>query len=294
LSYILPQITQIFTDYSFSPLCSSVLSVVIVPLRFILFLVRHAGQGCLLLIFIILNQKALANNYFRFKQFTIRQEYGAMKVGTDGVLLGAWANPANAINILDIGTGTGLIAMMLAQRSPAHIEAIEIEPQAYRQALENVENCSWKDRIRVIHSSFQEFSRHTEQTFDLIVSNPPFFTNSLKAPLEGRNMARHNDILPPNDLLAGVDKLLHADGKFCLILPYVDSQLFIVDAALCNLYCNRKTSIKHTPGKKLNRVLMQFSRNRTSVEENELMIRKEDGSFTGEYTLLTRDYYLFL
>lgn len=216
-----------------------------------------------------------------------------MKVGTDGVLLGAWVNPANVGNILDIGTGTGLIAIMLAQRTSAIIKAVEIEPHAYNQARENVENCPWKEQIDVIHNSFQDFSQQTNQKFDFIVSNPPFFSNSLKTPVANRNFARHNDTLSANDLLAGVCRLLSSEGSFCVVLPYVDSQIFIVDAALYHLYCNRKTSVKTTSGKKPSRVLMQFSWHRTKMEENEIIIQDKAGSYTEEYRLLTSNYYLF-
>ena len=124
-----------------------------------------------------------------------------MKVSTDGVLLGAWVEPGNASAILDIGTGTGLIGIMLAQKSGAKIDAVEIEPHAYRQAIENVLDCPWKERIMVTNSSFQDYSKHSSLKYDLIVTNPPFFSNSLKTPHDGRNLARHNDILPPEELL---------------------------------------------------------------------------------------------
>jgi len=234
----------------------------------------------------------LANDYFDFKQFTIRQERCAMKVSTDSVLFGACVNPAEAENILDVGTGTGLIAIMLAQKSKAQIDAVEIDSNAYQQALGNVENCPWKERIKVVHSSFQDFSKHTNYKYDLIATNPPFFNNSLKAKQEGRNLARHNDMLVPEELLSGVDRLLTSSGRFCLILPYVDSQIFVVNAALYNLYCTRKVNVKPLHQKKINRVIMEFSQQRNKIIENDIVIRNELDNYTEEYKLLTRDFYL--
>ena len=217
-----------------------------------------------------------------------------MKVNTDGVLLGAWVQPDNAASILDIGTGTGLIAIMLAQKSNAFIQAVEIEINASSQAKENAENSHWKDRIEVTHSSFQDYSRQSNQTFDLIVTNPPYFSNSLKTPHDGRNLARHNDVLPPEELLAGVDRLLSPSGRFCLILPYIDSSLFLVDAALYNLYCIRKTYIKATPKKNVTRVMLELCRERQKVQESELAIQDGGGNYTENFSQLTREYYMFL
>lgn len=234
------------------------------------------------------------NHFFRFKQFTIHQEHCAMKVSTDGVLLGAWADPGHASGILDIGTGTGLIAIMLAQKSNALIHGVEIEPHASRQAAENAQQCPWAERITVTHSSFQDYSRHAAETYDLIITNPPFFSNSLKTPHDGRNLARHNDILPTEELLGGVDRLLRPDGRFCLILPYIDSSLFLVEAALHHLYCIRKAHVKPTPRKKVTRVLMEFSRERRKIQEEEMVIQEMDGGYSERFKALTQPYYLFL
>jgi len=216
-----------------------------------------------------------------------------MKVSTDGVLLGACVNPKDYNNILDIGAGTGLIAIMMAQKSEARIDAVEIEPDAYRQAVENVDKCPWANRIKVIHSAFQDYSKFSANKYDLIVSNPPFFSNSLKTPFDKRNLARHNDILPPEALLEGVNRLLSEHGRFCVILPYIDSSLFVVDAAIFNLYCIRKILIKPTFQKKTTRVIMEFSRQRSKIQESELVIKTGDGNYTEEYASITKDYYLF-
>lgn len=217
-----------------------------------------------------------------------------MKVGTDGVLLGSWTSCREARTILDIGTGTGLLAIMLAQKTDAQIDAIEIEPNAYSQATENVKNSPWQEKIKVIQSSFQDFFKISENKYDLIVSNPPFFSNSLKTPHETRNLARHNDLLPPEDLLRGVYRMMEPQGRFCVIMPYIDSSLFVVEAAMNNLYCTSKLYVKPSPKKKVTRVLMEFGRNRSKVQEAELIIQTEEGHYTEDYKTMTKDYYLFL
>lgn len=215
-----------------------------------------------------------------------------MKVGTDGVLLGAWVNVLCETKILDIGTGTGLIALMLAQRSPASIDALEIECMASAQAAENVAESPWAERVTVINEPLQGYSSHFMGKYDLIVSNPPFFNNSLKAPNENRNMARHNDTLSFTDLLLCSNNLLSPNGRFAVILPYADSPLFIVDAALQGLYCIRKTNVRSSHSKRPHRVLMEFSRKRQKAEENELFIYAEQGGYTDEYKQLTCNFYL--
>lgn len=217
-----------------------------------------------------------------------------MKVGTDGVLLGSWTDCKEARTILDIGTGTGLLAIMLAQKTDALIDAIEIEPNACTQAMENVQNCPWQERIKIIRSSFQDYHKRNENKYDLIVSNPPFFSNSLKTPHGTRNLARHNDLLPPDDLLQGINQMIKPLGRFCLIMPYIDASLFVVEAAMHHLYCTQKLYVKTSPGKKVSRVLMEFGRERKKIQESELIIQTDDGLYTDDYKVLTRDYYLFL
>ena len=237
---------------------------------------------------------ATHNQFFRFKQFTVHQDRCAMKVSTDGVLLGAWTEPGEASTILDVGTGTGHIALMLAQKSKATIDAIEIEPEASKQADDNAAKSPWKDRITVTCTSFQDYYRQYSSLYDLIVSNPPFFRNSLKTPDDGRNLARHADTLSSEDLLIGVERLLTPQGRFCLILPYIESSLFLVDAALHNLYCVRKTYVKPTPHKNITRVLMELRRERSKLNEQYLIVQQEDGKYTADFAALTKDYYLFL
>lgn len=215
-----------------------------------------------------------------------------MKVGTDGVLLGAWAETSDASAILDIGTGTGLVAIMLAQRANATIDAIDIDKDACIQASENISSSPWKDKITVHHSSLQQYAVDAQKTYDLIVTNPPYFGNSLKTPDEQRNLARHNDSLSITDILQGVNKLLSPQGRFIIILPYIEAQLFIVEASMYHLYCNRKLVIKTLPTKKPVRIIMEFGKTREKLVEDMLSIHGSSTEYTEEYINLTKDYYL--
>ena len=228
---------------------------------------------------------------FQFKQFTIQQDVCAMKVGTDGVLLGAWSNVKEG-NILDIGSGTGLIAILLAQRTKsALITAIDINQNAYLQTLQNVNECKWKERILVFHSSVQDFKSETK--YDLIISNPPYFIDSTKAPQHERNTARHTDELSFLDLITAVKRLLKKDGLFVLILPTEEAQLFIKEAQEKELYLNRKCLVKPNSNKAVKRILMEFSLYNPELKEEELTIETEKRhQYTKEYIILTQDYYL--
>lgn len=236
----------------------------------------------------------MANQSFAFKQFKINQEKCAMKVGTDAVLLGAWVNTANAKHILDIGTGTGIIALMLAQRSGGKIDALDIDENACIQARENVNNCPWKERITVHNSSLQQFSEeHQDYKYDLIVSNPPYFVDSSKANEESRTKARHTDQLPYDALLNGVLKLLSTNGKFYVILPTKESELFKALAEENKLYLTKLTRVVTRADKPEKRWLMRFEFTQRSFSESSITIEKDERhSYTDEYKELTKDYYL--
>lgn len=228
---------------------------------------------------------------FQFKQFTIHQDRTPMKVGTDGVLLGAWAELEYAEHILDIGTGTGLIALMSAQRnSSARIDAIEIEPDACLQARENVSASRWADRIEVVQSALQDFK--PAKTYDSIVCNPPFFINSTPTPDSGRTLARHCSSLPHTELIVHVARLLSPGGTFSVILPVNEAKELIAYAQLHQLYPRRITRVHPTPTKAPKRYLIQFSTDPAAIIEDELVIELSRHQYSKEYIGLTRDFYL--
>ena len=235
----------------------------------------------------------MSNIEFVFKQFTILQDKCAMKVGTDAVLLGSWVDTRGAKKILDIGTGTGIIALMLAQKSDAKVYAIDLDENAYQQAIQNINNCKWKDRIQAYHISLQKCSTLQNDKYDLIVSNPPYFVDSSKASEESRTNARHTDQLPFNDLLNGVLRLLSPTGSFYVILPTKESQLFYEMAEQQKLYLTKRTRVITRTDKPEKRSLMKFEFIKKEIEENTIVIEKDARhSYTDEYKEMTKDYYL--
>ncbi len=234
----------------------------------------------------------MANNYFSFKQFTVYQDRCAFKVGTDGVLLGACANISGARSILDIGTGTGLIALMLAQRCEAEITAIELDRASFEQACSNVESSKWKDRIKVINTAIQDYFPGSAK-FDLIVSNPPFFIDSLPNPDQVKAAARHNIQMNNEDLLSGVSRLMAEGGRFQVIMPYVEGNILIAEAQSFGLYCINILKIKPLPTSEIRRMILTFSREKIKTHESFLTIEHgKRHEFTEEYKALTRDFYL--
>jgi tRNA1Val (adenine37-N6)-methyltransferase len=217
-----------------------------------------------------------------------------MKVGTDAVLLGAWANIEHAIRILDIGTGSGTIALMLAQRShlSAHIDAVEIEGNDAQQAKENFVNSPWPTKIEVHHSSIQDF--FPEIKYDLIISNPPYFNNSQSPPNEKRYHARHTVKLNHPDLISAVVRLLDANGKFNVVLPFEEGLQFSELAATKTLYCSRRFSFKTRPEKKVERWLMEFALKQQPVETGQILLYKNGEIWDESYINLTKDFYITL
>lgn len=235
------------------------------------------------------------NSYFQFKKFRILQEKAAMKVNTDGVLLGAWTNIADAKSVLDIGAGTGLISLMIAQRSGAFISGVEIEKNAAEEAFRNVQNSEWSTRISIQNCSFQEFVKTTNQHFDVIVSNPPFFSNSVKNTNPHLSMARHNHLLPFEDIIAGSNELLGDAGTLSLILPAASAREFIEKAQQENLFLKRRTLVKPFPHKEPNRCLMEFSKAQSVQENTSMSVFDESGKdYSEEFKNLARDFYLKL
>ena len=248
----------------------------------------------------------MGSDFFRFKQFLVRQGGAAMKVGVDSVLLGAWVNAGHAFRILDVGTGTGLLSLMMAQRYPdAMIDAVEIDNEAYHQACENIANSPWSNRIRVIYDDFLNYAEHSLYCYDLIISNPPYFTASFK-PLDGkRDVARHNDSLPHQQLLMKSAKLLTPAGMLAVVLPPVEATALIDDAATYGLFVKRTLHVQSLLSKPVYRMLVELSQSsplscgegseeRSFLPDRKtLCIEKEDRSdFTDEYKHLTGEFYL--
>jgi tRNA1Val (adenine37-N6)-methyltransferase len=235
----------------------------------------------------------MPNQHFRFKQFLVNQGKSAFKVGTDGVLTGAWADVENVNKLIDIGTGTGLIALMLAQRCDASIVAIEPDVDSYEQAVENIMNCRWAERIRVENTDFQTFYKTTQDKFDLIVTNPPYFSDSLKNPDKRKAGTRHNTLLTTIDILTGTTSLLAENGKLVLILPYTEGNLFIADASSFGLYCSNILKVKTDLSGPVKRLLLEFRREKLPLKEKFLTIeRGRRHDYTDEYIELTKDFYL--
>lgn len=238
----------------------------------------------------------MSQNSFAFKKFTVKQERNAMKVGTDAVLLGAWVKTYGVRRALDIGTGTGVIAMMLAQKCGCDIDAIDIDPEAAIEAKENVANCPWADRIHVQNVSLQDFSRITDDKYDLIVSNPPYFVDSLPSSEANRTAARHTVLLSFEDLINSAIKLLNKEGKLYVILPVKEGEQFVQLAASHHLHLRRITRVKSTPDKIEKRWMMQFGfQGKPQISDSTLVMEKDPQvrhSYTDEYKELTKDYYL--
>jgi tRNA1Val (adenine37-N6)-methyltransferase len=236
----------------------------------------------------------MAEKPFRFKEFSISQDQCAMKIGTDGVLLGCWVNiPADTASILDIGTGTGLIALQMAQRSEAMmIDALEIEDKAFEQAVENFENSSWADRLFCYHASIQEFAEEMEEQYDLIISNPPYFNDTFKDLAQERALARHTGELSYEELLASVSKLLLPNGSCAFIIPFREESGFVSKASEKNLYPLRITRVRGNKQSPVIRSLVQFSKKPQTTSTNELIIETERHVYTKEYIELAKDFYL--
>lgn len=231
---------------------------------------------------------------FEFKQFIVHQDQCAMKVGTDGVLLGAWTSLGKKPNaILDIGAGTGLIALQMAQRCDAElIDAIELDENAHTQCVRNFEASPWMDRLFCYHVGLNEFAQEIEEKYDLIVSNPPFYSEEISSGNLSRDKARQNSSLPFAELLEGVSKLLCENGIFSVIIPFKEETDFIALAKNYSLFVTRITRVKGNPKAILKRSLMEFGFLEEVLETNELIIELERHQYTEEYIQLIKDFYL--
>ena len=262
----------------------------------------------------------MSNNYFQFKQFLVNQENVSMRVNTDGVLLGAWATlPSNATGILDVGTGTGVIALMTAQRlgfqqPHCQIVAIDVDNASCKQAQENFQQSKWSESLVAKHISLQDFN--TEKLFDLIISNPPYFNNALKNPSEAKRTARHTDTLSYQDLTDAASKLLKPNGRLSVIIPFdeyptMQSAIIATNKLRLSRLCKVFT-LRQDPAPK--RLLLEFTKEQRNsrvnpnkefvtggtagtqtnpaVQEEALCIMENPSTFTSAYKSLTKDFYL--
>jgi tRNA1Val (adenine37-N6)-methyltransferase len=235
----------------------------------------------------------LANNYFQFKQFRIDQENAAMKVCTDSCIFGAWIQPREAKSILDIGTGTGLLSLMLAQRTKAMIDAVEIDEDAAIQAKENVAASPWKENIKIHAMSIQDFAKDNPKKYDLIISNPPFYSNSLKSEDEKINTAHHSISLSMEDLLETVHQMLHPEGQFIVLLPPYEAELLREEALNYQLYTSEIIKIKDNEKAKVLREVTVFGYVLDLPSVEDFIIKKEN-DYTNEFNELLKEYYLNL
>jgi tRNA1Val (adenine37-N6)-methyltransferase len=227
---------------------------------------------------------------FTFKQFKVEHDKCAMKVSTDGILLGAWANLSGAKSLLDIGTGTGLLALMCKQRQPAlSITAVEIDEAAYKQAQQNIASSPWPN-ITVKHTTIQTFKQALP--FDIVISNPPYFNHSLKGLNDARNTARHTDRLSFDELIHAYMRLSHKHSCFNVILPTTEAGIFIELAKQNGLYLNAHCQVKTTPSKAFSRSLMRFSLVNTLPELASLCIKDENNRYSDDYIALCKGFYL--
>ena len=236
---------------------------------------------------------------FTFKQFQVNQDRCAMKIGTDGVLLGAWTPLINnPYNVLDIGAGTGILSLMLAQRSNAApnnvgiIDAIEIDEDAYEQCVENFEASPWGDKLFCFHAGLDEFVDEPEDEYDLIISNPPFYTDDYKSDNSSRDLARFEDALPFEELIEAAALLLSDNGIFSVIIPYKEEERFVAMCKILDLFPLKITRVKGTPTSEIKRSLLAFCRMEQTPLIDELIIEISRHNYTPEYIELTKDFYL--
>ncbi len=240
----------------------------------------------------------MANTYFQFKQFTVEQERCAMKVCTDACLFGAYTAASmvegklTANNILDIGTGTGLLSLMLTQKTAAQIDAVEIDKASYYQARENFEESPWKERLQIVHADILQFD--SEKKYDCIISNPPFFEKDLKSDDDKKNAAKHDTTLTLQQLLEVVTKYLEEDGAFVILLPYHRITYCLEEAEKVGLYLSKKILVKQTPLHAWFRGMLFFTRHQTPSTKEEISIRDKMGDYTTKFIDLLQDYYLYL
>lgn len=234
----------------------------------------------------------MASAPFHFKDFSIDQPGAVHKVGTDGVLLGAWADISRAASILDIGTGTGLIALMLAQRSnpDTPVTALEILPESAACARSNFENSPWQHRLTIVETALQDF--YPQNRYDLVVSNPPFFSERTLSPHYEKNMARHTDAMPLRVLADGLSRLVSEQGICCLIMPVKEARMLCELAASNGLFCTEEIQVHGREGKPAERLMIRLERNAGSFSKSMLHVYDKQGSYSEGFKRLTSGFYL--
>jgi tRNA1Val (adenine37-N6)-methyltransferase len=239
----------------------------------------------------------MSNDYFQFKQFIIHQDKCSMKVCTDACILGAWVadkiynRQINASSILDIGAGTGLLGLMLAQKSTAKIDAVEIDENAFVQATGNFKQSLWNERLQAFQGDVKNFD---SIEYDFIISNPPFYEDDLLSPQQNKNIAKHDESLNFNELLSAIKKLISSSGNFAVLLPYHRINYFEKLAGENYFFLKEKLLIKPTLQHQYFRGILLFNQTESNFSEQELVIKKEDGSYSEEFIQLLKDYYLNL
>lgn len=240
----------------------------------------------------------MANSYFQFKQFTVQQEKAALKVSTDSCLFGAWVaeevrgRKEEVGRVLDIGVGSGLLMLMLAQKCNAAIDGIEIDEPSYQQAKANIKSSTWKDRLQLFHGDVKEFQ--FEQKYDFIISNPPFYEGDLKSGASNRNVAMHDEGLKLDELLQVVDRNLSGDGSFAVLLPYHRAEQFIASAVKQGLFLSEHVNVKQSVNHSFFRSMLLFSRVIATPDLQELSIKDDSNQYTNAFGELLKDYYLYL
>ena len=230
---------------------------------------------------------------FFFKRFALFHHRSTMKIGTDAILLGRWVEVNGDDEVLDIGTGCGLLPLMLAQKGIKSADAVEIDQDSYEEAAQNFSNSAWKSRLFAINDDIKRYAESCTKKYDLVVSNPPFFFGDNIPEKEKKGLARHTNTLSYNDLLVSVKKLLKPDGRFALVLPARESLTFLKDAENQGFFLKKEMKIVPIEGKEPNRINMQLVVNQVDkVESETFVLRHPDHSFTKEYKEFLKDYYL--
>lgn len=231
---------------------------------------------------------------FHFKQFSLHHHKSSMKVGTDAILLGVWANLESSKTVLDIGSGCGIISLLIACRSNAIVDAVEIDFASFEESKENFNNSDFSDRLSVVQTNFVDYVKRYKKVYDLIISNPPFFSNNNFKPKNSqRKDARHTDTLSFDQLCNGVSKMLKPKGKFCVVIPRNEREKILEVASLFKLHLQKQLSIHPKRNQSANRFNLQLGFEIPSeVQKENIYIRENDLTFTHQFVSLLKNYYI--